>query len=170
MDTSNIKDYNISDDLKDLEDLQIAQQDLTSKQLYSIMDAVSNLSLESTKGKSPKPLSQIDQLINAIKLLDEREEKAREKSATATEFDKIRREISRQRMDLIREGQALSFMDNINNKEFNPKPNPRQVMTTMTYRKRNLINSLSTLLVKRKRVIIIEPLGQQLLIEITYWN
>ena len=58
-----------------------------------------------------KSLSQIDQLINALKLLDEREEKAREKSTTSTEFVKIRREISRQRMDLIREGQALSFSE-----------------------------------------------------------
>ena len=58
-----------------------------------------------------KSLSQIDQLINAIKLLHEREERAKEKSATSTEFDKIRREISRQRMDLIREGQALYFKE-----------------------------------------------------------
>ena len=133
-------DDDISDDLKALKDLQINQQDLTSKQMAAIIDSVPNLSLESTRGKSPKPLSQIDQLINAIKLLDEREEKAREKSATATEFDKIRREISRQRMDLIREGQALSFMEFqnfINNKEFNPKPNPRQVMTIMTYLRKN---------------------------------
>ena len=36
----------------------------------------------------------------------EREENAKEKSATSTEFDKIRREISRQRIDLIREGPA----------------------------------------------------------------
>ena len=43
--------------------------------------------------------------------MDEREEKAKEKSATSTEFDKIRREISRQRMDLIREGQTLSFKE-----------------------------------------------------------
>ena len=68
-------DANISDDLKDLEDLQINQQDLTSKQLAAIMDAVPNLSLEPTRGKSPKPLSQIDQPINAIKLLDERKKR-----------------------------------------------------------------------------------------------
>ena len=66
------------------------------------------LYLESSK---EEPISQIDQPINAIKFLDEREEKAREKSTTSTEFDKIRREISRQRMDLIREGQAVSFME-----------------------------------------------------------
>ena len=44
-------------------------------------------------------------------MLDEREEKAKEKSATSTEFDKIRREISKQRIDLIREEQALSFKE-----------------------------------------------------------
>ena len=105
------EDDDISDDLKTLEDLQITQKDLTSKQVTAIMGSLPNIPLEPPRGKSPKPLSQIDQLINSIKLLDEREEKAKEKSATATEFDKIRREISRQRMDLIREGQALSFME-----------------------------------------------------------
>ena len=43
--------------------------------------------------------------------MDEREEKAEEKSATSTEFDKIRREISRQRIDLITQGQTLSFKE-----------------------------------------------------------
>ena len=52
-----------------------------------------------------------DQIIDEIKLLDERLEKAKEKSATSTEFDKIRREISRQRMDLVRQGQTLSFKE-----------------------------------------------------------
>ena len=50
-------DDDISDDLKALEDLQINQKDLTSKQLTAIMDSVPNLPLESTRGKSPKPLS-----------------------------------------------------------------------------------------------------------------
>ena len=68
-------DDDISYDLKALEDLQINQKDLTSKQLTAIMDSMPNLSLESTRGKSPKPLSQIDELINAIKLLDEREKR-----------------------------------------------------------------------------------------------
>ena len=43
--------------------------------------------------------------------MDEREEKAKEKSATSTEFDKIRQEISRQRIELIRQGQTLSFKE-----------------------------------------------------------
>ena len=43
--------------------------------------------------------------------MDEREEKAKEKSATSTEFDKIRREISRQRIDLFREVKALLFKE-----------------------------------------------------------
>ena len=93
---------------KDMEELQISPQDLASKELESIIRSVPKLSLEASKGK---PVSQIDQLIDAIKQLDEREERAKEKSATSTEFDKIRREISRQRMDLIREGQALSFRE-----------------------------------------------------------
>ena len=91
-----------------MEELQISPQDLASKELSSIIRAGPKLSLEFSK---EKPLSQIDQLLNAIKQLDEREEKAKEKSTTSTEFDKIRREISRQRMNLIREGQALSFRE-----------------------------------------------------------
>ena len=71
-------DDDISDDLKTLEDLQITQKDLTSKQVTAIMGSLPNIPLEPTRGKSPKPLSQIDQLINSIKLLDEREEKAKE--------------------------------------------------------------------------------------------
>ena len=43
--------------------------------------------------------------------MDERGEKDKEKSATSTEFDEIRREISRQRMDLIRQGQTFSFKE-----------------------------------------------------------
>ena len=93
---------------KDMEELQISPEDVASKEIESIIRSVPKLSLEASKGK---PLSQIDQLIDAIKQLDEREERAKEKSATSTEFDKIRREISRQRMDLIREGQALSFRE-----------------------------------------------------------
>ena len=38
-------DDDISDDLKALEDLQINQKDLTSKQLTAIMDSMPNLSL-----------------------------------------------------------------------------------------------------------------------------
>ena len=79
---------------KDMEELQISPEDLASKEIESIIRSVPKLSLEASKGK---PLSQIDQLIDAIKQLDEREERAKEKSATSTEFDKIRREISRQR-------------------------------------------------------------------------
>ena len=37
-------------------------------------------------------------------------EKTRKKSATSSEFDKIGHEIIRERIDLIREGQTLSFM------------------------------------------------------------
>ena len=79
--------------------------------------AVPKLSLESkeklyleSKETVPTSLS-IDQIIDEIKILDERLEKAKEKSATSTEFDKIRREISRQRMDLVRQGQTLSFKE-----------------------------------------------------------
>ena len=51
---------------RDMEELHVSPQDLASKELSSIIKAVPKLSLESSK---EKPLSQIDQLINAIKLL-----------------------------------------------------------------------------------------------------
>ena len=50
-------DDDISDDLKTLEDLQITQKDLTSKQVTAIMGSLPNIPLESTRGKSSKPLS-----------------------------------------------------------------------------------------------------------------
>ena len=77
------------------------------------------------------------------------EEKAKGKSATSTEFDKVRREISRQRMDLIREGLTLSFKEfqKLHNEQgIRFKPKPSQMMTIMIYQKRNLKNSLITLL------------------------
>ena len=40
----------------------------------------------------------------------------------------------------------------------------------MIYQKRNLENSLSTLLLNTKEVITTEQLEQQRLTEITYWN
>ena len=93
----------------DSKELEYSPQDFATQELSSIIDAVPKLSLES---KEIVPISlTIDQIIEEIKLLDERVEKAKEKSATSTEFDKIRREISRQRMDLIRQGQTLSFME-----------------------------------------------------------
>ena len=93
----------------DSNEIKFSRQDIAANQLSSIIDAVPRLSLES---KETVPISlSIDQIIEEIKLLDERLEKAKEKSATSTEFDKIRREISRQRMDLIRQGQTLSFME-----------------------------------------------------------
>ena len=93
----------------DSNEIDFSPQDIAANQLSSIIDAVPRLSLES-KETFPTSLS-IDQIIEEIKLLDEREERAKEKSATSTEFDKIRREISRQRIDLIRQGQTLSFME-----------------------------------------------------------
>ena len=106
--TPNPDDKTTNQPSKDMEELHISPQDLAAREISSIIRDVPKLSLESSK---EKPLSQIDQLIDAIKQLDEREERAKQKSATSTEFDKIRREISRQRMDLIREGQALSFRE-----------------------------------------------------------
>ena len=93
----------------DSNEINFSPQDIAANQLSSIIDAVPRLSLES-KETLPTSLS-IDQIIEEIKLLDEREERAKEKSATSTEFNKIRREISRQRIDLIRQGQTLSFME-----------------------------------------------------------
>ena len=80
----------------------LTSQDIAATQLSSIIDAVPKLSLES-KETFPISLS-IDQIIEEIKLFDEREEKAKEKSATSTESDKIRREVSRQRIESIRLG------------------------------------------------------------------
>ena len=91
----------------DSKELDFSPQDFAAHERYSIIDAVPKLSLES-KGKFSNPLS-IDLIIDELKLLDEREEKATEKSATSTESGKIRRKISKQRIDLIREGQALSI-------------------------------------------------------------
>ena len=77
---------------RDMEELHVSPQNLASKELSSIIRAVPTLSLESSK---EKPLSLIDHLINAIKLIDEREENTKEKSTTPTELNKIRHEISR---------------------------------------------------------------------------
>ena len=90
-------------------ELDFSPQDFATQELSSIIDAVPKLFLES-KGKYSNPLS-IDQIIDELKLLDEREERAKEKSVTSTEFDRIRREISRQCIDLIREVQTLSFKE-----------------------------------------------------------
>ena len=62
---------------KDMEEFQISPQDLVSKELSSIIRSVPKLSLKSSNGK---PLSQIDQLIDAIKQLDERERKGQRKN------------------------------------------------------------------------------------------
>ena len=101
----------------DSKEIDISLQDIAANHISSIIDAVPKISLESketlsleSKETVPTSLS-IDQIIDEIKLLDERLEKAKEKSATSTEFDKIRREISRQRMDLVRQGQTLSFKE-----------------------------------------------------------
>ena len=74
----------------DSNETEFSPQGIAANQVSSIIDAVSRLSLES-KETFPTSLS-IDQIIEEIKLLDEREERTKEKSATSTEFDKIRRE------------------------------------------------------------------------------
>ena len=69
----------------DSKELDFSPQDFAAQELSSIIDAVPKLSLES-KGKFSNPLS-IDLIIDELKLLDEREEKAKEKSATSTKLD-----------------------------------------------------------------------------------
>ena len=71
----------------DSKELDVSPQEITAEELSSIIDAVPKLSLES-KGKFSNLLS-IDHIINELKLLNEREEKARKNSATSTKFDKI---------------------------------------------------------------------------------
>ena len=53
----------------------------------------------------------MDNIISEIKILEEREARAKEKATTATEFDKIRRIISRQKKNLVKKGQSLSFKE-----------------------------------------------------------
>ena len=59
----------------DSKELDFSPQDFATQEISSIIDAVPKLSLES-KGKFSNPLS-IDQIIDELKLLDEREEKAK---------------------------------------------------------------------------------------------
>ena len=85
MASSNTKEVPVSEDLaaqqissNDFAELAVSTKDRAAKQFSSIVNDVTKISLESTKEKSPKPLSKIDQLNNTIRLLDKREEKPRE--------------------------------------------------------------------------------------------
>lgn len=82
MTSSNTKNMLISDDRtaqqtssKDSEELNSSAQKLAVEEFSSMIDAVPKLSLESTKGKPSRPLSQIVRLIRELKLLDEKEKK-----------------------------------------------------------------------------------------------
>ena len=61
----------------DSKELEFCPQEFATQELSSIIDAVPKSSLES-KEKFSNPLS-IDQIIDELKLLNEREEKAKEK-------------------------------------------------------------------------------------------
>ena len=174
MATSMTKKAPISEDLaaqqissKYLAELQISAQDLAARQLSSIVDAVPKHSLEPTKDNSPNILSQIEQLINAIKLLDEREEKLGKNLLLLPNSTKIDAKLVDSGWTLLERDKLCRLWNSknfIKNKESNPNTKLKQVRMVMIYQKSNSRNLPSTLLLKIKTLITIEPSEQQHLV------
>ena len=85
---------------------------IAQTEINSIIDAIPKLSLSNANNQDDDDIdADLDNIISEIKILEEREARAKEKATTATEFDKIRRIISRKKRDLVKKGQSLSFKE-----------------------------------------------------------
>ena len=84
-----------SDTLRNTTDSSAAA--IAQTEINSIIDAIPKLSLSNANNQDDDIDADLDNIISEIKILEEREARAKEKATTATEFDKIRRIISRQK-------------------------------------------------------------------------
>ena len=85
---------------------------IAQTEINSIFDSIPKLSLSNENNQGDNDIdADLDNIISEIKILEEREARAKEMATTATEFDKIRRITSRQKRDLVKKGQSLSFKE-----------------------------------------------------------